>query len=57
MMGEVDKVSSGKYKGKWAVFVNGTPVFADLCKSQLKYHIKKANENITLFGRGLDKSK
>ena len=51
-----NKVSSGKYKGKWAVFVNGQPVFVDLAKSQLGYHIKKVNENINLFTRRLDKS-
>lgn len=57
VMGKHDKVYSGKYKGKWAVFVNGCPVFADLSKSQLAYHIKKANENINLYGWWLDKSK
>lgn len=56
-MGKHDKVYGAKYKGKWAVYVNGRPVFADLSKSQLAYHIKKANENITLYGRWLDKSK
>jgi hypothetical protein len=51
-----NKVSSGKYKGKWAVFVNGQPVFADLAKCQLGFHIKKANENLNLFSGRLDKS-